>query len=49
MEHAIEVLEKAESVLYQRIRNMRDGKPRWVAQDKLNQLRSAITLIRVSK
>jgi len=48
MQHAIEVLEKAESVLMQRIRKMREGTPKWAANDKLRELRDAITLIKSS-
>jgi hypothetical protein len=48
MHHAIEVLEKAESVLMQRIRKMRDGSPKWTANDKLRELRDAIALLKSS-
>jgi len=46
LEHALEVLQHAESVLMKRIREMRDGKPKDVAKDKLYQIRDAIGLIK---
>ena len=46
MEHAVEVLEKAESVLMQRIRKMKEGNPKWSASEKLRELREAISLIK---
>jgi hypothetical protein len=46
MEYAIEVLEKAETVLMQKIRKMRDGSPKWEASEKLRNLREAISLIK---
>ena len=46
MNEAIEVLEKAEAVLMKRIREMRDGKPKYAASERLNELRSALKLIK---
>ena len=46
MNEAIEVLEKAEAVLMKRIRAMRDGKPKYAASERLNELRTALTLIK---
>jgi hypothetical protein len=46
LEHALEVLQHSESVLMKRIREMRDGKPKDVAKDKLYQIREAIGLIK---
>ena len=46
MREAIEVLEKAESVLMKRIRAMRDGKPKYAASERLNELRAALNLIK---
>jgi hypothetical protein len=46
LEHALEVLQHAESVLMKRIREMRDGKPKDFAKDKLYQIREAIGLIK---
>jgi hypothetical protein len=46
MKEAIEVLEKAESVLMKRIRAMRDGKPKWAAADRLKEIREAQKLIK---
>ena len=47
MNEAIEVLEKAEAVLMKRIRAMRDGKPKWEASKRLNELRSALKVIKL--
>ena len=46
LEHALEVLQHSESVLMKRIREMRDGKPKDVAKDKLYQIRDAIALVK---
>jgi len=46
MQEAIEVLEKAESVLMKRIRAMREGKPKWAAADRLLEIREALKLIK---
>ena len=46
MNEAIEVLEKAEAVLMKRIRVMRDGSPKWSAASRLNEIRSALKLIK---
>jgi hypothetical protein len=46
MEHAIEVLTKAESVLNRRIQRMRPGKPQTAAQYRINELRKAIVQLK---
>lgn len=47
LEHeAIEVLTKAEAVLMKRIKAMRDGKPKYAASERLNQLREALKLVK---
>jgi hypothetical protein len=46
MNEAIEVLEKAEAVLMKRIREMRDGKPKYAANHRLSELRDALKLIK---
>lgn len=46
MEYPIEVLEKSESVLMQRIRRMRDGEPKWAASERLRGVREAIKIIK---
>jgi hypothetical protein len=46
MQEAILVLEKAESVLMKRIRAMRDGSPKWSASARLQEIRSALKLIK---
>jgi hypothetical protein len=44
---AIVVLTKAEAVLMKRIREMRDGKPKYAASERLNQLREALRVLKV--
>lgn len=46
MEHAIEVLEKAESVLMKRIKKMRDGSPKWAAVSRLEEIRTALKIVK---
>jgi hypothetical protein len=46
MQEAVVVLEKAEAVLMKRIRAMRDGSPKWSASARLNEIRSALKLIK---
>ena len=46
MQEAIEVLEKAESVLMKRIRVMRTGIPKWAAADRLAEIRMGLRLIK---
>ena len=48
MNEAIEVLEKAEAVLMKRIREMRDGKPKYAANHRLTELRDALKLIKAN-
>jgi hypothetical protein len=48
MNEAIEVLEKAEAVLMKRIREMRDGKPKYAANYRLSELRNALKLIKAN-
>ena len=44
---AIVVLTKAEAVLMKRIREMRDGKPKYAASERLNELREALRVLKV--
>ena len=46
MEYPIEVLEKSESVLMQRIRRMKDGEHKWAASERLRGVREAIKIIK---
>jgi len=46
MTEAIEVLTKAEAVLMKRIKAMRDGKPKYAANERLRELRDALKLIK---
>lgn len=49
MQEAIEVLEKAESVLMKRIRAMRVGIPKWDASRRLNEIRMGLKLIKANR
>jgi hypothetical protein len=40
------VLESAESVLVNRIKVMRDGKPKYAASERLTELRTAIRMLK---
>jgi len=45
---AIIVLTNAEAVLMKRIKAMRDGKPKYAASERLNEIRSALKLLKDS-
>jgi len=45
MEYAIEKLKHDEVVLMKKVRSMKDGKPKWVASEQLNQISTAIKLL----
>ena len=44
---ALIVLTHAEAVLMKRIRDMKDGKPKYAASERLNELRTALKLLKV--
>lgn len=44
---AVIVLTHAEAVLMKRIRDMKDGKPKYAAGERLNELRTALKLFKV--
>ena len=46
MEYAIEVLRHAESVLVKKLKAMKDGKPKYAASERLNELRMALHILR---
>ena len=43
---AVIVLMHAEAVLMKRIRDMKDGKPKYAASERLQELRSALKLVK---
>lgn len=43
---ALIVLTHAEAVLMKRIRDMKDGKPKYAASERLNELRTALKLLK---
>ena len=46
MEHVMEILGHAEVVLMKKIKAMKDGKPKYAASEKLNELRMAIHILK---
>jgi len=44
--YPMEVLQKAESVLMQRIRKMKDGEPKWAASQKLREVRDVMVVVK---
>ena len=46
MQEAIEILRHSESVLVKKIKAMKDGKPKYAASAKLNELRDAIKVLK---
>ena len=43
---ALMVLTHAEAVLMKRIRDMKDGKPKYAASERLNELRTAMKVLK---
>ena len=46
MQEAIEILQQSEVVLMKRIKAMRDGKPKYAASERLNEIRYAIQVLK---
>ena len=46
MEHVMEILGHAEVVLMKKIKAMKDGKPKYAASERLNELRYAIQVLK---
>lgn len=46
MQEAITILQHSESVLMKKIRAMKDGKPKYAASERLNEIRHAIAVLR---
>jgi len=47
MEHVLEILGHAEVVLMKKIRAMKDGKPKYAASERLNEIRHAIGILKM--
>jgi hypothetical protein len=45
MDYAINKLKHDEIVLIKKIKGLKDGKPKWLASEQLNEVRSAIKLL----
>ena len=46
MDEAIKILRHAEDVVMKKIRSMKDGKPKYAANEKLRELRDAIKILK---
>jgi len=46
MQEAIKVLRHAESVLAKKIKGMKDGKPKYAANERINELREALKVLK---
>jgi hypothetical protein len=46
MEEPIKILKHAEVVLMKKIKTLKDGKPKWLASEKLRELRHAISILK---
>ena len=46
MEHVMEILGHAEVVLMKKIKAMKDGKPKYAASEKLNEIRHAMAILK---
>ena len=46
MQEAIEILQHSEVVLMKKIKAMKDGKPKYSASEKLNEIRYAIQILK---
>ena len=46
MIEAIKILRHAESVLMKKVKSMKDGKPKYAANDKIRELRAAIDILK---
>jgi hypothetical protein len=46
MQEAIDILRHSETVLVKKIKAMKDGKPKYAASAKLNELRDAISVLK---
>ena len=46
MKEAIEILQNSEVVLMKRIKAMKDGKPKYAASERLNEIRYAIKVLK---
>ena len=45
MDYALDKLKQDEIVLMKKIKALKDGKPKWAANEQLSQIRSAIKLL----
>jgi hypothetical protein len=46
MQEAITILEHSEVVLMKKIKGLQDGKPKYAASEKLNEIRYAISVLK---
>lgn len=46
MDHVLEILKHSESVLAKKIKGLKDGKPKWAAQENMREIREAIRILK---
>ena len=46
MEHVMEILGHAEVVLMKKIKGLKDGKPKYAASERLNEIRHAMAILK---
>jgi hypothetical protein len=45
MDYVLEILKHSESVLSKKIKGLKDGKPKWAANEQMSELRTAIRIL----
>jgi hypothetical protein len=46
MDHVLEILKHSENVLAKKIKGLKDGKPKWAAQEQMREIRDAIQVLK---
>ena len=46
MDSVLEILKHSEAVLAKKIKGLKDGKPKWAAQEQMRELREAIKILK---
>ena len=46
MDSVLEILKHSEAVLAKKIKGLKDGKPKWAAQEQMRELREAIAILK---
>jgi len=45
MDHVLDILKHSEAVLAKKIKGLKDGKPKWAANEQMTELREAIRIL----